>query len=239
MMVLPNILSYDRTTTPTAASPSTTPTACAGPGSATARSPRPASTPRRPAGRVPLPRPAQPLHTYRTSRLPAMPGSTSLALRGAGFVEAQPVGSIGGLDDREAASVLNRADGRSRSASTPRRPSRHAATRARYVRAVAGARRWRTSRRRPRARRRRTGPRNPGPTAVLSADSPAGSIAGRTFEITFPAPGVDAYVFTFGEAAYSTSSAGRYEQPERPHRMMRGGCGRRGPARPRRARCRR
>jgi hypothetical protein len=30
-------------------------------------------------------------------------------------------------------------------------------------------------------------------------------------------------VFTFGEAAYPTSSAGRYEQPEEPHRMMRGG----------------
>jgi hypothetical protein len=40
--------------------------------------------------------------TNRTSRLPAMPGSTSLALRGAGFVEGQPVGSIGGLEDREA-----------------------------------------------------------------------------------------------------------------------------------------
>lgn len=30
-------------------------------------------------------------------------------------------------------------------------------------------------------------------------------------------------MFTFGEAAYSASSADRYEQPEGPHRMMRGG----------------
>jgi hypothetical protein len=50
-----------------------------------------------------------------------------------------------------------------------------------------------------------------------------GSITDRTFEITFLAPGVEAYVFTFGEAAYSTPSEGRYEQPEEPHRMMRGG----------------
>ena len=50
-----------------------------------------------------------------------------------------------------------------------------------------------------------------------------GLITDRTFEITFLASGVEAYVFTFGEAAYSTSSADRYEQPEEPHRMTRGG----------------
>ena len=134
------------------------------------------------------------------------------------------MGSIGGLDDREAgkrAEPSRRAD--RVPLPPPRRPSRHAATGARYVRAVAGARRWRTSQRRLRARRRRTGPRNPGPTAVLSADSPAGFDHRPHLRDHLPRPGVEAYVFTFGEAAYSTSSADRYEQPEQPHRMTRGG----------------
>jgi hypothetical protein len=49
--------------------------------------------------------------TNRTSRLPAMPASTSLALGGAGFVEGQPAGSIGDWRIGRRARVLHRADG--------------------------------------------------------------------------------------------------------------------------------
>ena len=59
------------------------------------------------------------------------------------------------------ASVLNRADGRIVFRfHCPRRPSRHGTACGRRVRAVPRARRWRTSRRRSRPGRRRTGPRN-------------------------------------------------------------------------------
>jgi Thioredoxin like C-terminal domain len=49
-----------------------------------------------------------------------------------------------------------------------------------------------------------------------------GSITDRTFEITFR-PSASGLVFPFGSAAYPTSSADRYEQPDEPHRMTRGG----------------
>ena len=97
------------------------------------------------------------------------------------------------------ASVLNRADGRIAFRFHAR--DVHLVLRAacaRHVRAVPRARRRRTSRRRSWARRRRAGPRNPGPAAALSAGGERASITDRTFEITFLAPGVEAYVFTFG-----------------------------------------
>jgi hypothetical protein len=51
---------------------------------------------------------------------------------------------------------------------------------------------------RPRPRRRRRPPRHALPTAALSADSRTGIDHDRTLEITFLAPGAEAYAFTFG-----------------------------------------
>ena len=134
------------------------------------------------------------------------------------------MGSIGGLDDREAG---KRAEPSRRADRVPLHPRNVHLVMRRPERGTSVPLRVLVDGEPPGddhgARRRRTGPRNPGPTAVLSADSPAGLDHRPHLRDHLPRPGVEAYVFIFGEAAYSTSSADRYEQPEEPHRMTRGG----------------
>ena len=89
--------------------------------------------------------------------------------------EPQPLGSLRGLDDRERGQPAEPSRGTDRvPLPRPRRPSRPATAGARDVRAVPSAHRRRASRRRARRRRGRRRPRHGGPTAALSASSPAG-----------------------------------------------------------------
>ena len=121
-------------------------------------------------------------------------------LRGAGFAEAQRLGALGRLDRREGGQRTEPSRWADRvSLPRPRRQSGLATADARGVGAVPRPRRRSSSRSRPRARRRRRGPRNArssrGSTS-LSASKERSPTA--PFEIAFLAPGVEAYVFTFG-----------------------------------------
>ena len=172
-------------------------------GSPTISSPSPpTASRRRPTGRTwSRPRPTSATSRART----CVPGGAALdeprTYVRPGVAAAQPVGALRRWTIERAGGVLDRGRRADRvPLPRPRRQPRHGAARreARRCRSACSS-----TASRPgdgaRPRRRRAGQRHGRPSSgCTSSIRQPGPIADRTFEITFPAPGVEAYVFTFG-----------------------------------------
>jgi Thioredoxin like C-terminal domain len=117
----------------------------------------------------------------------------------AASVAAQRLGAIGGLDGSEAGERAERSRRANRvSLPRPRRPSRHGTAFARHIRAVPRPRRWRTSGAAQGLDVNEQGHGTVAEQRLYQLIREPGSITDRTFEITYLAPGVEAYAFTFG-----------------------------------------